>query len=80
MNQTELAQAINDLKADHDAKNAALVEQLNKALQEIIAAIGGNITPELQTAFDNMKAAIASGETNAQAVAQQLDDLNPDTP
>ncbi len=80
MKQAELAQALTDLKADHDAKNAALVEQLNKALAEIIAAIGGEISPELQAAFDNLKTAIASGETNAAAVSQQLDDLNPDTP
>lgn len=45
--------------------------QLNKALDEIRRAIenAGNVTPEVEAAL-----------TNAKAVAQQLDDLNPDTP
>lgn len=50
---------------------ADLGTQLNKALDEIRTAIenGGNVTPEVEAALNNAK-----------AVAQALDDLNPDQP
>ena len=77
--QSELAAAIDELKSDVETKSQELVAQLNKALQEIIGAVG-EVTPELQTAFDNMKAAIAAGQTSSKEVAQTLDDLHPDNP
>ena len=45
--------------------------QLNKALQEILAEI---------QALDNVPQSVIDKLTAAQAVAQQLDDLNPDPP
>jgi ABC-type transporter Mla subunit MlaD len=50
---------------------ADLGAQLTKALDEIVAAIaaGGQTTPEVDAAL-----------ANARAVAQSLDDLNPDGP
>ncbi len=50
---------------------AALIDQLVKAL--------GEITAELQN-LDNVPQATVDKLIAAQAVAQQLDDLNPDTP
>jgi len=47
----------------------ALGAQLNKALTEILAEI---------QALDNVPQAVIDKLTAAQAVAQQLDDLNPD--
>lgn len=49
----------------------ALAAQLNKALNEIIAEIQG---------LDNVPQSVIDKLTAAQAVAQQLDDLNPDQP
>lgn len=49
----------------------ALAAQLNKALGEIIAEIQG---------LDNVPQSVIDKLTAAQAVAQQLDDLNPDQP
>jgi hypothetical protein len=49
----------------------ALGAQLNKALQEILAEIQG---------LDSVPQSVIDKLTAAQAVAQQLDDLNPDTP
>jgi uncharacterized hydantoinase/oxoprolinase family protein len=82
MTQAELAQALADFQASQSQAQTDLSDQLNKALAEIIAAVqnAGNVTPELQTAVDNMRSAIAAGDAAAKAVAQQLDDLNPDTP
>ncbi len=45
--------------------------QLNKALEEILAEI---------QALDNVPQAVIDKLTAAKAVAQQLDDLNPDPP
>jgi uncharacterized hydantoinase/oxoprolinase family protein len=82
MTQAELAQALADFQASQSQAQTDLSAQLNKALAEIIAAVqnAGNVTPELQAAVDNMRSAIAAGDASAKAVAQQLDDLNPDTP
>ncbi len=60
MTNEELAQQLDDLAA-----------QLNKALQEIITAIGN---------VDNVPQAVIDKLNAAKAIAQQLDDLNPDTP
>ena len=49
----------------------ALGAQLNKALQEILAEIQG---------LDNVPQSVIDKLVAAQAVAQQLDDLNPDPP
>ena len=49
----------------------ALGAQLNKALTEILAEIQG---------LDSVPQSVIDKLTAAQAVAQQLDDLNPDTP
>ncbi len=49
----------------------ALGAQLNKALQEIITEIQG---------LDSVPQSVIDKLTAAQAVAQQLDDLNPDPP
>jgi len=57
--------------AEFRAQMAALVDQLVKALAEIVAEIqAGDTVP--QATVDKL--------TAAQAVAQQLDDLNPDQP
>lgn len=49
----------------------ALTTQLNKALQEIITELGN---------VDNVPQALVDKLAAAKAVAQQLDDLNPDPP
>ena len=49
----------------------ALVDQLVKAFNEIVSEI---------QALDNVPQATVDKLTAAQAIAQQLDDLNPDTP
>ncbi len=49
----------------------ALGAQLNKALTEILAEIQG---------LDSVPQSVIDKLTAAQAVAQQLDDLNPDPP
>lgn len=49
----------------------ALGAQLNKALTEILAEIQG---------LDSVPQSVIDKLVAAQAVAQQLDDLNPDTP
>lgn len=56
---------------EYSAAMQALVDQLNKALTEILAEIGG---------LDNVPQPLIDKLTAAQAVAQQLDDLNPDQP
>jgi len=56
---------------EYAAQMGALVDQLNKALAEIIAEIQG---------LDNVPQALVDKLDAAKAVAQQLDDLNPDTP
>ena len=56
---------------EYAAQMGALVDQLNKALQEIIAEVQGLGTVP-QALVDKLDA--------AKAVAQQLDDLNPDQP
>ena len=50
---------------------SAIADQLNKAITEITAALAnlGNTSPEVDAATDKLK-----------AVAQALDDLNPDAP
>ena len=55
--------------AEYAQKMDELAAQLNKALQEIINALGnvGNVPQELVDKLDAAK-----------ALAQQLDDLNPD--
>ncbi len=57
--------------AEFLAQISALVDQLVKALAEI--------TAEIQN-IDNVPQATVDKLVAAQAVAQQLDDLNPDTP
>ncbi len=57
--------------AEFLAQISALVDQLVKALAEIVAEIQG---------LDNVPQATVDKLVAAQAVAQQLDDLNPDTP
>jgi len=62
---------INMTFEEYAAQMDALGAQLNKALQEILAEIQGlDVVP--QPLVDKLVA--------AQAVAQQLDDLNPDPP
>ncbi len=56
---------------EYATQMGALVDQLNKALAEIIAEIAG---------LDNVPQALVDKLDAAKAVAQQLDDLNPDTP
>ncbi len=56
---------------EYAAQMGALVDQLNKALTEIITEIQG---------LDNVPQALVDKLDAAKAVAQQLDDLNPDTP
>lgn len=56
---------------EYAAAMGALVDQLNKALAEIIAEIQG---------LDQVPQALVDKLTAAQGVAQQLDDLNPDQP
>ncbi len=57
--------------AEFLAQFTALVDQLVKALAEITAEISG---------MDNVPQATVDKLAAAQAVAQQLDDLNPDPP
>ncbi len=57
--------------AEFLAQFSALVDQLVKALAEITAEIAG---------MDNVPQATVDKLAAAQAVAQQLDDLNPDPP
>jgi hypothetical protein len=57
--------------AEFLAQFTALVDQLVKALAEITSEIAG---------MDNVPQATVDKLAAAQAVAQQLDDLNPDTP
>ncbi len=57
--------------AEFLAQFTALVDQLVKALAEITAEISG---------MDNVPQATVDKLVAAQAVAQQLDDLNPDPP
>ncbi len=56
---------------EYAAQMGALVDRLNKALTEIITEIQG---------LDNVPQALVDKLDAAKAVAQQLDDLNPDTP
>ena len=56
---------------EYAAQMDALGAQLNKALQEIIAEIQG---------LDVVSQPLVDKLVAAQAVAQQLDDLNPDPP
>lgn len=74
MNQAEAAQFLRDLAASL----RTISEQLTKATNEIIAAIGNqsNVSPELQAAVDALtpiKDALATQ-------SQTLDDLHPDLP
>ncbi len=78
MNQAELAQAIRDFTTEIGQNLTDLGTQLIKALDEIIGAVQGEITPELQEAFDNMRTAITSGVASSKETAQKLDDINPD--
>jgi hypothetical protein len=78
MTQPELAQAIRDFTTTITGNLDALGAQLLKALDEIIHAVGGEVSPELQEAFDNMKSVIEAGVASSKATAQQLDDINPD--
>ncbi len=57
--------------AEFLAQFSALVDQLVKALAEITAEMSG---------IDNVPQATVDKLAAAQAVAQQLDDLNPDPP
>jgi chromosome segregation ATPase len=67
MNQQELAQALDDIKAQADKAKDEIVAQVASLEDAITAA--GNVTPEVQTALDALKGSV-----------QSLDDLNPDTP
>lgn len=67
MNQTELAQALVDIKAQADKAKTEIVDKV-AALEAAIAA--GNVTtPEVDAALADLKGSV-----------QVLDDLNPDAP
>jgi len=67
INTRRIHMTLEELAAQLDVLGA----QLNKALQEILAEI---------QALDNVPQSVIDKLTAAQAVAQQLDDLNPDPP
>ncbi len=82
MNQTEFAAAITEFATETTQNFSDLNTQLAKALDEILKAIqkSGEVSPEVLAAFDNAKAIVAQGNTDAKAKAQELDDLNEDAP
>ncbi len=67
VNQTELAQALADLKTQADKAKAEIVAKV--AELEAAIANAGSTTPEVDAALAALKGSV-----------QGLDDLNPDTP
>jgi len=67
MDQTQLAQALKDLKAQADKAKAEIVAKV-QSLEDAINA-GGATTPEVDAALADLKGSV-----------QGLDDLNPDAP
>jgi hypothetical protein len=65
MNQTELAQALEDLKAQADKAKGEIVTKI-QTLEDAIAA-GGVTTPEVDAALADLKGSV-----------QGIDDLNKD--
>lgn len=68
--------------ADDDSN---IVDQLNKAKDEIVAAVGGSgqTTPEVDAIVANLQAiadTLSTRQDSIKSVAQNLDDLNPDAP